>query len=192
MARSETETREAGDLSVPHRSLHRPDRSKHRGEASRRWALVFALLLGVGCSGRATDALDAFNQGDYELARRLWQPSAEQGDADAQNYLGILYHLGLGMDKDYRKGAEWYRRAAESGNAYAQRNLGTMYEFGLGVAQDEMQAYAWYYESALAGNKKARYYLAAMNTKLLPNQIVRARKLLRNMQQKKRRSEATK
>ena len=37
---------------------------------------------------------DAFNRGDYRAALREWRPLAEQGDADAQFRLGLMYFKG--------------------------------------------------------------------------------------------------
>jgi TPR repeat protein len=37
---------------------------------------------------------DAYNRGDYGTAFRGWLPLAEQGDANAQLLLGILYDKG--------------------------------------------------------------------------------------------------
>ncbi|MFQ5672316.1 MAG: tetratricopeptide repeat protein, partial [Nitrospinales bacterium] len=57
-------------------------------------------------------------------------------DAEAQNALGLMYELGLGVQKDYQQAVKWYRLAAEQGVAWAQFNLGLMYHEGQGVQQD--------------------------------------------------------
>lgn len=59
--------------------------------------------------------------------------TAEQGNADAQNNLGVMYYFGYGVPQDYKKAFEWYTKAAEQGNAKAQYRLGDMYYFGYGV-----------------------------------------------------------
>ncbi len=51
----------------------------------------------------------------------------EQGDADAQNNLGVMYDEGRGVPKDDKEVARWYRKTAEQGQADAQFNLGLMY-----------------------------------------------------------------
>ncbi|MBQ2481415.1 MAG: SEL1-like repeat protein, partial [Treponema sp.] len=48
---------------------------------------------------------------------------AEQGYADAQYNLGVMYDCGRGVEQDYEKAFEWYTKAAEQGNAYAQNDL---------------------------------------------------------------------
>ena len=52
---------------------------------------------------------------------------AEQGDARAQNNLGIAYAEGNGVTQDYDEAVKWWRTAAEQGDAYAQYNLGVSY-----------------------------------------------------------------
>lgn len=48
---------------------------------------------------------------------------ANNGDADAQYFLGAMYQLGRGVPKSEREAAEWFRKAAEKGNAFGQTNL---------------------------------------------------------------------
>jgi TPR repeat protein len=50
--------------------------------------------------------------------------TAEQGDAQAQYNLGIMYDNGQDVPQDYTAAASWYRKAAEQGHAQAQFNLG--------------------------------------------------------------------
>jgi TPR repeat protein len=47
---------------------------------------------------------------------REWQPLADQGDADAQFNLGVMYDRGDGIPQDYAEAAKWHRLAAEQGN----------------------------------------------------------------------------
>ena len=46
------------------------------------------------------DAWDAYKRKDYQTAYKLWLPLAEQGDADAQNNLGVMYNEGQGVPQD--------------------------------------------------------------------------------------------
>ena len=52
---------------------------------------------------------DAFEAGDYATALQEWRPLAEQGDADAQYFLGVMYEKGNGVPKDYAEAVKWYR-----------------------------------------------------------------------------------
>ena len=64
----------------------------------------------------------------------------QQGDAQAQNNLGVMYENGRGVPQDYDEAVKWYRLAAAQGDADAQNNLGVMYENGRGVPQDNEEA----------------------------------------------------
>lgn len=81
---------------------------------------------------------------------------AEQGYAEAQYYLGIMYDDGKGVEQDSAQAAQWYRRAAEQGIAAAQCNLAGMYEAGDGVPADYLQAEKWYILAAEQGDKEAQ------------------------------------
>ena len=73
------------------------------------------------------DGLAAAHKGEFAAALRLWTPLAEQGNANAQYSLGVLYETGEGVAQDYKTAVKWYTLAAEQGNADAQYNLGDMY-----------------------------------------------------------------
>ena len=105
------------------------------------------------------DGFDAYQKQDYKTAYKLWLPLAEQGDADAQVLLGVMYDKGQGVPQDYKESIKWYRLSAEQGDAIAQFNLGCMYSNGLGVPQDYKEAVKWYRLSAEQGVAQAQYNL---------------------------------
>ena len=88
--------------------------------------------------------LAAYQTGDFATALKEWQPLAEQGIAEAQYNLGVMYESGNGVVQDYAEAVKWYRLAAEQGYAVAQYNLGLMYDNGDGVVQDYAEAVKWY------------------------------------------------
>jgi len=90
------------------------------------------------------NACKAYDQGDYKTAYRLFRLLAEQGNADAQSFLGIMYYEGQGVSQDYVETAMWYRKAAEQGFASAQYALGHMYEYGKGIPQELAQVAKWF------------------------------------------------
>ncbi len=141
--------------------------------------ILFALtiiLQVIGCK-KETDPVKAFENGDYETAFTLWMPLAEKDDADAQNYLGIIYYLGFGVQKDYKKAVDWYERAAKSGHADAQRNYADMIHFGRGIQKSNKEAYKWYFAASQQGNKKATRQIGvlAASGNLSPNQQMYAK-----------------
>lgn len=87
---------------------------------------------------------------------------ANEGDACAQNNLGLMYKYGRGVERSYEKAVEWYLKAAEQGDADAQCNLGFMYELGDGVEQSYEKAVEWYLKAAEQGLARAQYDLGDM------------------------------
>ncbi len=108
------------------------------------------------------EGLAAYQRGDYATALRDWRPLAEQGNANAQFFLGLMYGNGLGVPRDYAKALQWWRKAAEQGVAGAQYNLGIMYDTGRGVPQDYAEAARWYRKAAGQGDATAQFNLGFM------------------------------
>ena len=92
---------------------------------------ILALLVVVACWGSTLQANDWKNAPISEV-----QKAAEQGLAEAQIVLGVMYLYGRGVAQDDKQAAAWFRKAAEQGDALAQGVLGAMYVNGRGVAQD--------------------------------------------------------
>jgi TPR repeat protein len=105
---------------------------------------------------------DAYDRKDYKTTLRLWLPLAEQGNAEAQVLLGMMYSNGTGVTQDYKEAVKWYRLSAEQGNASAQSNLGLMYDNGTGVPQDYKEAVKWYRLSAKQDDVIAQFNLGAL------------------------------
>ncbi|KAF9143751.1 hypothetical protein BGX30_014909 [Mortierella sp. GBA39] len=85
---------------------------------------------------------------------------AQQGNLDAQVFLGWVYSHGWGgVDKCVEDSLCWYRKAAASGNATAQLTLARMYEQGQGVEPSDVEAVAWYCKAADCGNAEAQFSL---------------------------------
>jgi uncharacterized protein len=113
-------------------------------------------------AGLFEDGVDADERGDYATAMRLWRPLADQGDANAQNRLGIMYEAGLGVMQDFAAAVRWFRKAADQGLADAQLELGWMYEHGQGEPQDYTAALRWYRRAAAQGDADAQSELGNM------------------------------
>ena len=62
---------------------------------------------------------------------------AEAGDAKAQNALGGMYYMGLGVPQDYAEARRWYGLAAAQGLAEAQLCLGLMCKEGQGGPREQ-------------------------------------------------------
>ena len=112
---------------------------------------LFASLPGPAFAGPKEDADAAYVRGDYQTAIQLLRPLAEQGSANAQYNLGVIYADGLGVPQDNGEAIRWYRLAADQGEARAQHNLGVRYESGEGVGQNYAEAERWYLLAAAQG-----------------------------------------
>jgi TPR repeat protein len=99
---------------------------------------------------------------DYAEAVRLYSLAAAQGDARAQNNLGVMFYIGRGVAQDYAEAARLYRLSAAQGHASAQFNLGVMFSKGQGVAQDYAEAARLYRLSAAQGHAGAQNNLGSM------------------------------
>jgi hypothetical protein len=77
-----------------------------------------------------------------EQLRRM----AENGDAAAENALGLRYFQGdekSGIPQDEAEAFRWFNRAAQDGSLAAQAKLGFLYWSGRGVPKDLSKAYFW-------------------------------------------------
>ena len=110
---------------------------------------------------------------------------AEQGFAEAQSVLGLMYTLGLGVPQDKQEAVKWYKRSAEQGFAHGQFSLGVMYYFAEGVPKDDVLSYKWFNLSAAQGNKNSAELRNVLATKMTPSQIKKAQKLAREFKPKK-------
>lgn len=111
------------------------------------------ILTGTAYSQTFEQSLEAYDRKDYKVAFAGFKSSAEQGDANAQFHLALMFADGLGVPKDDQQVAFWYCRAAEQGNVSAQYNLGLINAYGMGVPEDVEKAYFWWLLSSIGGNQ---------------------------------------
>lgn len=119
--------------------------------------ILLACVAGPVGAGPLEDGLAAHKAGDYETALRLLRPFAEQGEAQAQWGLGVMYANGQGVIFDAATAVSWFRKAADQGHANAEYGLGVMYENGFGVQQSHTEAVNWYRKAAEHGHAAAQY-----------------------------------
>lgn len=119
-------------------------------------ALLVAVPLVPSAAGHA-EALAAYQKQRYREAMRLFRPLAEQGDPQAQYYVGRMYEKGEGVRKDSDQVRRWYRRSAEAGYAPAQYRVAVGYAYGLaGLPRDHGEAVKWLRKSAEGGYRRAQ------------------------------------
>jgi len=123
--------------------------------------LILCALSGTVTLGPAQAAptirqgVAAIARQDYVKAVAILSPLAQNGDPDAQAYMGYLYAIGRGVPQDYTQAAIWYRRAAEQGHSGAQYELGLLYDKGQGVPVNVIQAEKWLILATAAAPKAA-------------------------------------
>ena len=139
--------------------------------------LVAVLLFLSSACSQSSNPKHYFDKGQYKKAFSLWMPLAKSGDSVSQNYLGIQYYLGLGIERNLELAKKWYEAAASQGFADAQYNLGLMYMNGEFVEQDFLTASMWFYAASENGNNNAKKRIDALlnDDKLFPNQYSHAK-----------------
>lgn len=79
--------------------------------------LVVLLLILSGCASRSINlGVNAYNQGNYDLAAKYWNPLAIQGNFIARYNVGLLWEKGLGSTPlNETKASEWFLLSAKQG-----------------------------------------------------------------------------
>ena len=142
-------------------------------------------------SGETDAALQAYRDGNYPAAIKIWRKLAANDNPDAQYALGVAYLKGHGIARDPRKAMRWFQMAAKSGHrlaqalvAYqagafdtavtlwkrgaergttdAQYALGLVLLKGQGVKSNAKQSLQWFKIAAKAGNTAAMFNLGGM------------------------------
>ncbi len=76
----------------------------------------FGLLVATPAWADFQAGLDAYERGEYDTALKEFRPLAEQGDAQAQYNLGVMYANGQGVPQDYLFAHMWGNLAASHGH----------------------------------------------------------------------------
>lgn len=123
-------------------------------------------------------ARDLMEAGRFEEARHALWPFARSGNADAEELIGVMYALGLGVAHDPVRAFEWYLRSAMKGHPGAQSGVGWYYEMGIGTHVDLVRAYMWYVLSTIGGDPDAAISQEDIVRKMTPDQIRHAHELI--------------
>lgn len=142
--------------------------------------LAIALCLFAGQAlAEIEKGRDLMEQGRFEEAMQEFWPAARSGNADAEELIGVMYALGLGVEQDYVRAFDWYLRSAMKGHPGAQSGVGWYYELGLGMpAPDLTRAYMWYVLSAIGGDPDAAISQEEVVKKMTTEQIEKAHELI--------------
>ena len=140
-------------------------------------ALCIFLVLLIPTTARADleAARDLMEENKFKQAMQQLLPAARSGNAEAEELIGVMYAMGLGVARDDVRALEWYLRAAMKGHPGAQSGVGWYYEVGRGVpAIDLVRAYMWYTLSAVGGDPDAAVSLEEVVKKMTAEQIEHA------------------
>jgi len=128
-----------------------------------------ALAIGLAAPARADVATGerAYLAADYRTALNELMPLAQQGDAQAQYLVGVMYAHGKAIERNFAEAESWYARAATQGHELAAFNLGFMYYNGAGegenaVAQNYAKAVPWLGVAAAGGDGMAQALLGTL------------------------------
>lgn len=100
-----------------------------------------------------------YNNEKFDEALPLMTQAAEAGHVEAQNYLGIMYNEGYGMEQPNDSIAlMWYKNSAEGGDICGQCNLGLYYYQNKNYAAAEY----WLEKAAMQGQPDAQFSLGRL------------------------------
>ena len=125
------------------------------------------------------NARDLMEEGKFKEAMQELLPAARSGNAEAEELIGIMYAMGLGVERDDIRAFEWYLRASLKGHPGAQSGIGWYYEIGRGLpSPDLVRAYTWYVLSAIGGDPDAAISQEEVIKKMTPEEIEKAHILI--------------
>jgi TPR repeat protein len=138
--------------------------------------IVFTILLIFSVVSRIffndfQEGWNAYEKKDFQTARELWLPLAEQGEPRAQFFLGFMHDMGFGVPEDDKKALKWYQLAAEQGDSRAQLFTGYIYDFGNGVPEDDQKAVKWYRLASEKGFEQAKINIYNLAKKNVPEAL---------------------
>lgn len=167
-----------------------------------KYILILTLLLTSGAFGnKFEDTLVKAKAGDadaqYELAEMyylgsgipenatqtvIWMSkSAEQGNANAQVVLGVMYARGKkGLSENDAESIKWLRKSAEQGNASGQFHLGSRYYTSYltkKIDEDGVKAYVWFSMAKTQGNPSGKEFTDTVKGRMNARQIAQGEEL---------------
>ena len=142
--------------------------------------IAFGIVLGVTLPAKAEIEKGRIfmESQQFEAAMEEFMPAARSGNADAEELIGVMYAMGLGVERDDQRAFEWYLRASMKGHPGAQSGIGWYFEVGRGTAVDLVRAYLWYGLSTIGGDPDAAISIEEVAKKMTPDEIQRAQMLI--------------
>lgn len=138
--------------------------------------LAMAFLAFSVFAGDLEDGVNAYNNKDYDSAAKFFSKAAEQGNAQAQLKMGMLYATGSGVALDDQKAVSWYLKASEQKIAEAQFYAAVRYANGQGIGMDYVESCKWLIISGKAGFEFSTLFREFLEKNMTPDNIAEAQK----------------
>ena len=119
----------------------------------------------VACATKpptVAESLELYDAGDYAKAFEILDILAQQGNAQAQQALGVMYENGQGIKKDETLALSLYRQAAAKNNESAQYLLANLLERKSSLSNNQSEAIKWYRLAATNGHPNAQYRMGQL------------------------------
>jgi len=136
--------------------------------------ILAGLLAASPALAGVEEGRDFMEANQFEEAMAEFLPAARSGNADAEELIGVMYAMGLGVERDDVRAFEWYLRSSLKGHPGAQSGIGWYYEVGRGTSVDLVRAYMWYTLSAIGGDPDAAISLEEVVKKMTAEEIEKA------------------
>lgn len=140
--------------------------------------IVFSSFMVQGVFADVEKGRQLMEQSRFQEAMAEFLPLAQAGNADAEELIGVMYAMGLGVERDDRRAFEWYLRASMKAHPGAQSGIAWYYEVGRGVGVDLVRAYMWYVLSAIGGDPDAAISQEEVIKKMTKEQVREAQILI--------------
>ena len=77
---------------------------------------IFLIFIPVVAFAELENARDLMEEGKFKEAMQELLPAARSGNAEAEELIGVMYAMGLGVERDDVRAFEWYLRASLKGH----------------------------------------------------------------------------
>lgn len=118
------------------------------------FSIIISLMMANAClTAQASVTSHNMSRNDVKDSIKSITDKAKQGNAAAQNTLGLWYYTGKNVKQDYRTALTWWSKSAEQENADATGNMALCFQLGHGTKKDSVTAIKLYKKAIKKGNK---------------------------------------